>query len=224
MGYARWRRQVPAWLNIRPLELPGRGHRSGEPLAGDLVDLAAQLARELRGEVHRPYAILGHSMGALLAFELACALRALGLPEPRALVVCGAAPPGRLDYSRFRQRLSDEQLLGELQTLQGTPDAVLADAELMSLALPILRADFLLCGRYRYQPTAALGCALHVFAGTADRATPEQLQAWREHTASTFTLDLFPGGHFFIQSAQDAVLERLAACLATPQASPVGVC
>lgn len=215
MHYARWRRSAPAWLDIRPLELPGRGSRSGEPLATDLIDLAAQLARELRGETCRPYALFGHSLGSLLAFELACAIRAQGLPPPRALVVSGGSAPALRDYLRFRQPLDDEQLLHELGSLQGTPSAALQDAELMALMLPVVRADFLLCGRYRYQPTAALQCPLHVFAGTDDRASAEQLQAWSEHTDVSFSLDFFPGGHFFIHEHESAVLERLAARLST---------
>jgi surfactin synthase thioesterase subunit len=222
MSYARWRRSVPAWLDIRPLELPGRGSRSGEPLPTDLVDLAAQLARELRGETHRPYALFGHSMGSLLAFELACALRAQGLPAPRALVVSGGAAPARRDYLRFRDPLDDEQLVAELRSLQGTPSAVLQHVELMRLTLPILRADFLLCGRYRYQPTAPLDCPLHVFAGVEDRATPEQLQAWSAHTAAGFSLDLFPGGHFFIHEHERDVLERLTARLSAPTPARAG--
>ncbi|SDO23810.1 thioesterase II family protein [Pseudomonas jinjuensis] len=221
MCYARWRRRVPGWLEVRPLELPGRGSRSGEPLAGDLVGLAAQLAHELRGSLHRPYALFGHSMGSLLAYELACAIRARGLPGPRALLVSGGSAPGQRDYLRFREPRSDEQLLAELRDLQGTPAAVLEDAELMRLTLPILRADFLLCGRYRPQPSAPLDCPLHVFAGTGDRASREQLLAWREHAAAEFSLEMFPGDHFFIHSCESALLERMAACLSATSARPV---
>ncbi len=220
MSYARWRRNVPAWLDIRPVELPGRGARAGEPLATDLVDLAAQLARELRGETYRPYALFGHSMGSLLAFELACALRAHNLPAPRALLVSGGSAPAHRDYLRFRQPLNDAQLLAELASLQGTPPEALQDPELMRLALPVLRADFLLCGRYRYQPTAPLQCPVHVLAGTEDRASEAQLLAWREHAGAAFSLELFAGGHFFIQEQERAVLDHLVACLETTLASP----
>ncbi len=220
MGYARWRRSAPAWLDIRPLELPGRGSRASEPLATDLVDLAAQLARELRGETWRPYALFGHSMGSLLAFELACALRAQGLPPPQALLVSGGAAPGMRDYLRFRNPMSDEQLLAELGALQGTPDEALQDPELMRLALPVLRADFLLCGRYRFQPTAPLQCPLHVLAGSQDKACEAQLLAWRKLAAVGFSLKLFDGGHFFIQSQERAVLAHLAECLAPHAPAP----
>lgn len=213
MAYLRWRRSAPSWLDIRPLELPGRGSRASEPLATDLVDLAAQLARELRGETGRAYALFGHSMGSLLAFELACALRAQGLPLPRALLVSGGAAPAHRDYLRFRAPMSDEQLLDELARLQGTPDEALQDPELMRLALPVLRADFLLCGRYRYQPIAPLQCPLHVLAGSQDKASETQLLAWRELAAADFSLKLFDAGHFFIQTHERAVLAHLAACL-----------
>ncbi|MDD2058577.1 alpha/beta fold hydrolase [Pseudomonas sp. GD03860] len=220
MSYARWRRSVPAWLDIRPLELPGRGSRAAEPLATDLVDLAAQLARELRGETYKPYALFGHSMGSLLAFELACALRAQGLPAPRALLVSGGSAPAQRDYLRFRQPLDDAQLMAELASLQGTPLEALQDPELMRLALPVLRADFLLCGRYRCQPTAPLQCPLHVLAGRDDRASEAHLLAWREHAGGGFSLQLFAGGHFFIQEQEQAVLDHLVACLGPHVTTP----
>ncbi|MNJ17346.1 Linear gramicidin dehydrogenase LgrE [compost metagenome] len=132
----------------------------------------------------------------------------------------GGSAPAHRDYLRFRQPLNDAQLLGELASLQGTPPEALQDPELMRLALPVLRADFLLCGRYRYQPTAPLQCPVHVLAGTEDRASEAQLLAWREHAGAGFSLELFAGGHFFIQEQERAVLDHLVACLETTLASP----
>lgn len=100
MVYSRWRRKLPAWLQVRPVELPGRGARMGDPLHTDLRGLARQLAHEQRGATQAPYALLGHSLGALVAFELAHELRALGCPAPVALFASGtAAPTRREDYA-----------------------------------------------------------------------------------------------------------------------------
>ena len=82
MSYSRWRRSLPAWLHVRPLELPGRGMRMDEPLQCDIQRLASQLADEISLELDRPYALFGHSLGGLLAFELVHALRARGGCEP----------------------------------------------------------------------------------------------------------------------------------------------
>lgn len=216
MVYSRWRRKLPAWLQVRPVELPGRGARIGEPLQTDMQGLARQLANEQRMLAHAPYALLGHSMGALLAFELAHELRALGSPLPLALFACGtAAPTRREDYdgNNWRAPKSDDELKQDLRELNGTPPQVLENAELMSLTLPVLRADFLLCGRYQYRHRPALQCPLHVLGGEADRASDAQLQAWRQETCAAFSLQMFPGGHFFIHEHEDQVLGAITQAL-----------
>lgn len=216
MVYSRWRRKLPAWLQVRPVELPGRGARMGEPLQTDMRALAQQLAQEQRLAASGPYALFGHSLGALLAFELAHELQALGCPAPVALFASGtAAPTRREDYDGqgWREPKSDAELITQLRELQGTPEEVLGNEELMSLTLPVLRADFLLCGRYEYAWRPQLRCPLHVFGGEADRANGQQLMAWGDETEGEQTLEMFPGGHFFIHEHEDQVLEVMARVL-----------
>ncbi|SEB69806.1 Surfactin synthase thioesterase subunit [Pseudomonas saponiphila] len=211
MVYSRWRRQLPSWLHLQPVELPGRGSRYAEPLHTDLRELARQLAQELRPALNSPYALFGHSLGALLACELAHALRALGCPEPLALFASGtAAPTLRSEYDRgFAEPKTDAQLIEQLRTLNGTSEEVLANQELMSLTLPILRADFLLCGGYRPLQRPLLNCPVHVLGGKADRATGEQLIGWSKETHGSFSVDMLAGGHFFIHEHEARVLSLI---------------
>lgn len=208
MVYSRWRRKLPQWLLLQPVELPGRGARFGEPLHTDMRALAMQLARELRSTLKAPYALFGHSLGALLACELAHAFRALGCPEPVALFASGtAAPTMRADYDRgFAEPKTDAQLIEQLRTLNGTSEEVLANEELMSLTLPILRADFLLCGRFQPVQRPLLKCPVHVLGGKADKATTEQLIGWSRETHGSFSVDMLAGGHFFIHEHEAKVL------------------
>ena len=218
MVYSRWRRKLPDWLQVRPVELPGRGARMGEPLQTDMRALARQLACEQRSAASGPYALFGHSLGALLAFELAHELQALGCPAPLALIASGtAAPRRREDYDGqdWRRPKSDAALISQLRDLQGTPEEVLANEELMSLTLPVLRADFLLCGRYEYVQRPLLACPLHVLGGEADRASHEQLMAWGEETRGERILNMFPGGHFFIHEHEGRVFEAITRSLET---------
>jgi len=150
MVYARWRRALPEWLQVCPLELPGRGMRMDEPLQRDIKALAAQLADEVSRDLDGPYALFGHSLGGLLAFELAHALSARGVPAPLALFASGTAGPARRDVSEYAIEKTDAQLIARLRELQGTTEEALANPELMQLMLPILRADFLLCGSFTY--------------------------------------------------------------------------
>ncbi|AJO79711.1 thioesterase II family protein [Pseudomonas sp. MRSN 12121] len=211
MVYSRWRRKLPDWLKLQPVELPGRGARFGEALQTDLAPLARQLAREHLAHTQAPYALFGHSLGALLACELAHALRQLGGPEPVALFASGtAAPSMRHEYDRdLAEPKSDAQLIEQLRTLNGTSEEVLANRELMSLTLPVLRADFLLCGSFRPQQRAPLKCPVHVLGGREDRASSEQLMAWRRETSGSFSVDMLSGGHFFIHEHEPKVLRLL---------------
>jgi len=209
MVYSRWRPKLPQWLQLKPVELPGRGARFDEPLQTDMRALAMQLARELQPTLKTPYALFGHSLGALLACEMAHALRALGCPEPVALFASGtAAPTQRADYDRgFAIAKTDAELIEQLRTLNGTSEEVLANDELMSLTLPILRADFLLCGKFEPQQRPLLNCPVHVLGGKTDRATTEQLIGWSKETSGSFSVDMLAGGHFFIHEHEAKVLK-----------------
>ncbi|MDO9328181.1 MAG: alpha/beta fold hydrolase [Pseudomonas sp.] len=208
MVYSRWRRKLPEWLTLQPVELPGRGARYGEPLHTDMRRLALQLAQEQKATLKAPYALFGHSLGALLACEMAHAFRSLGCPEPVALFASGtAAPTMRADYDRgFAQPRTDAELIDQLRTLNGTSEEVLANKELMSLTLPVLRADFLLCGRFEPQQRPLLKCPVHVLGGKDDRATTEQLIGWSKETHGSFSVDMLAGGHFFIYEHEAKVL------------------
>lgn len=211
MVYSRWRRKLPEWIKLQPVELPGRGARFGEPLHTDMRRLARQLAEEQLVTLKAPYALFGHSLGALLACEMAHALRSLGSPEPVALFAAGtAAPTMRADYDRgFAEPKSDAELIEQLRSLNGTSEEVLANAELMSLTLPVLRADFLLCGRFEPVERAPLKCAVHVLGGKADRASTEQLIGWSRETRGSFSVDMLAGGHFFIHEHEAKVLKLI---------------
>lgn len=206
MVYVRWRRALPDWLQVCPLELPGRGMRMDEPLQRDIKALAAQLAQEISRDLHTPYALFGHSLGGLLAFELAHALNARNLPAPLALFASGTAGPAHRDVSEYAVEKTDEQLIARLRELQGTAEEALANPELMQLMLPILRADFLLCGSFSYGERQPLGMPIHVFGGKQDSVRAEQLLDWQLEAASGFSLDLFDGHHFFIVQHESAVL------------------
>jgi surfactin synthase thioesterase subunit len=222
MVYSRWRRKLPAWLCIHPVELPGRGLRMNEPLQQDISALVTQLAAEIRQDIslnpNQPYALLGHSLGSLLAFELAHALPKIGCAAPVVLFASGTAAPTRREGydDDFKEPKTDEMLMDDLRSLQGTPEDVLANQELMALTLPVMRADYLLCGGYQYEHhNIKLMCPVHVLAGKTDKATHEQLNAWQQETLADFSLTMFDGGHFFIQEHQDKVLSHIEDNLAS---------
>lgn len=222
--FLRWRRALPSWLDVRPVELPGRGARSAEPLRTDLLKLADDLGDELVSGLGDRYALFGHSLGAVLAFELAHALIARGAAIPLALFVSASEAPAVRDDRDLAEPKSDDELLGDLRRLRGTPEEALGDDELMRLVLPILRADFLMCGGYRHRPRAALPCPIHVLGGRGDDIAPGALEAWRDETSAGCDVSLFEGGHFFIHDRESealrVVVDRLAAIAFTHGDAP----
>jgi surfactin synthase thioesterase subunit len=217
--YLRWRRKLPAWLDVRPVELPGRGSRLDETLHTDIDTLVDKLAAELVDTATPPYALFGHSMGGLLAFELAHRLHAAGAP-PRSLLVAGCPAPTRRDTSAYAGLRSDAQLLEKLNELQGTPAEVFEHPELLRLTLDILSADFQVCGSYRPPIRPPLPIPLHILSGRDDAIDAPALQAWQQETSAQHSLTLFDGGHFFLQSEEAAVLAHVQTCL-TPLAAPI---
>lgn len=222
-AYRTWRELVPEQVHVHPLELPGRGARWGETPVNRLPLMAEMLADALAGHLDRPYALFGHSMGGLIAFELARTLRGRGLPQPVHLFVSGSDAP---DLPRTRQPVHaapDADVLEELRFLGGTPPELLNDAGLMELILPALRADFSLLETYQYHAQPPLTVPLTVFGGDADPlVASERLHRWLRQTSAASQLVVLPGEHFFVHSAVADVIAAIADALvaAAPTAPP----
>lgn len=208
--FAPLRAAVPAWLRVRAIDLPGHGRRFSEPLQTDRKELVRQLARELSTQLTGPYALFGHSLGGLIAFELAHAFAALELPAPLALFVSATDSPSTRDVRRFAGYETDEGTLAILKRLGGTPPEALANPELMELMLPIMRADCALCAAPVQDPRPRLRVPLRVFVGARDAIARDGFAAWENETESGFALETFDGDHFFIRTHAADIAARVA--------------
>ena len=214
--YRLWPAALPSWLEVCPVQLPGREERYGEPAYTSVIGLSRAVARELAPYLDKPFALFGHSMGALLAFETARALRQAGARAPAALLASAYPAPQDAVARTPIHQLPDAAFIEEMRKMEGTPEAVLANAELMAFMLPVLRADFQACDTYVFAAEPPLDLPLAVYGGAEDREVDRAaLEAWRETTRGAFSLHLLPGGHFFVQTHRDLLLadiaERLAA-------------
>src|SRR5690606_38041922 len=197
-------------IEVCSIELPGRDTRIAHPPLTSLPALVQEVRSTFDTLLDAPFTLFGHSMGALLAFELTRSLRRDGLPLPAALFVSGHRAPHLPDPRRPLHPLPDGDFVAELRRLQGTPPEVLEDRELLELFLPLLRADFTVAETYQYTPEPPLPVPILAWGGREDpEVSQPELAAWREHTSRTFRLRMLPGSHFFVHSAADAVLESL---------------
>jgi medium-chain acyl-[acyl-carrier-protein] hydrolase len=221
LTYWKWIGKL-AGVAVNPVLLPGREMRLPEPPFEDMGQLVDALTSAIRPFVETPYAFFGHSMGSGIAFELTRSLRKTGAPPPRLLIVSSARPPqDRTEASRKKQP-SDEELVQEIEGLDiagfGGDTETIEEAagvrglteETRDLAFPILRADTRLYRNYVYRPEPPLAIPMAAYGGASDaRIDREQLERWREQTSAGFIQREFAGGHFYLRSNTDAVLEAL---------------
>jgi surfactin synthase thioesterase subunit len=214
--YASWRRKLPAWIEVVPLELPGRGWRAAEALEGTMGGLVGRLLPEVLRSLRRPYAFFGHSLGAVVAYELACELLVHHGEAPSLLFVSAASAPSRRDGGPLGALDTDADLVSELRRLKGTPEAVLQNEELLRLVLPVVRADFGVSAAYEYRPRPKLRTPIQAIVGAGDPATAEieRTRAWAQHTSGPFALARVPGDHFFLHTHERELLELITRRLA----------
>jgi medium-chain acyl-[acyl-carrier-protein] hydrolase len=205
-----WQGEIHPDIQVCGVQLPGRGGRFAEAPFSRLSQIVDALAENLRGALNLPFAFFGHCMGALIAFELARRLRREGR-EPLHLIVSALRPPQLRDPQYHLHVLPNATFVATLAALDGLPQELIQEPELLNLMLPVLRADFEACETYRYRYESPLHCPISCYTGRNDpRSTPEEMALWRDHTVATFSCRVFPGNHFFLESARKALLSALS--------------
>src|SRR5215216_1925279 len=209
--YRDWGKKLPASIAVHPVQLPGHGDRLSEPLFKRVEPLVKSMAEALRPHLQGSYAFFGHSMGAIISFELAHLLRREHTHGPAHLFLSGRPAPHRTKKEPSTYDLPEPEFIEELRRLQGTPREVLEHRELMSVLSPILRADLEICQTYQYVPRPPLDCPITVFGGLQDEdASREKLEGWRDSTTSSFVVRMFPGNHFFLNHSSTVLLRIIA--------------
>jgi surfactin synthase thioesterase subunit len=200
--YRPWTVSSPAWLQVVPVELPGRGRLVKEVFASSLIDLAGRIATAIERTSDKPYAIFGHSLGALLAYHATAMLTTSGVPQPRILYLSGVTPPFLELQRRALADMDEATLLKYLRAFEGTPEAILNDPSIRAFLFPILRSDFRLVEEYRLNEPLPLQMPLTVLWGKEDPATPDSdMLHWKRAAAGAFLFRSYPGGHFFLNNS-----------------------
>ena len=221
--FRAWPDLLPPEIEVWAIQLPGRDGRLREPIPDDLETLALAVANGLGPLLDMPFACFGHSMGALLAFEFARQIRRRGQPGPTHLFVSARRAPQLPRTDTPLHTLPEGPFIEMLrQRYNGIPAAILAEPELLELFLPMLRADFKMIETYQYREEAPLDCPIMAFGGAQNEwALPDELTAWQAQTHRAFKMQLFPGGHFYLQAALPQLVTAVAREL-TPDDSSGG--
>jgi medium-chain acyl-[acyl-carrier-protein] hydrolase len=214
LAYRSWIEAMPPGIEVCPVQLPGRESRFNEKPYTELPPLVHELLSVIRPYLNSPFAFFGHSMGALISFELTKKLNAEGLALPLHLFISsrrGPHLPG--PFPQFHD-LPKSGLIDLLKSFGGVPDMILSDPEVLEFFLPTLRADLHLSETCPPENGNPLDCPITAFGGLQDPFTSiTELEAWRRHTRQEFRLRTFPGGHFYIREFTRELLEEISLTL-----------
>ncbi|GAA4241863.1 alpha/beta fold hydrolase [Actinomadura meridiana] len=213
--YRTWAKEISPAVEVHAVQYPGRADRMGDALVTDAGSLAHQIVDAMAPLVDRPVALFGHSMGAVLAYEVARLLQARG-DAPVHLFASGARPPHDRGDDRVHER-DDDGVVAELTKLGGTDADALRDPELRELVLPYVRNDFALIETYAHRDGTRLDVPVTTIIGDADPHVNEaQAARWAEVTDGPFALTVLPGGHFYLADRRADVIAEIVRALDVP--------
>ncbi|GAA1369356.1 thioesterase II family protein [Catellatospora chokoriensis] len=211
LGYASWRLPAELAAEVWTVQLPGREDRAGEPPLRTIPAMVETLRAAADPLLDRPFAFFGHSMGALLAFELARTLRGTGGPVPAHLFLSGMRSPDLPSWRPAASTLDDESLLCRLNEMAGPSGSALRDRDLLLWLAPMMRADFEACETYRYQPEPPLDIPTSLLAAADDtEVRVDEVSEWRRHSKAAGPVLIFEGGHLYLLDHREQVLDQVA--------------
>ncbi len=209
--FNKWVSEFPSNIEMWIAHYPGRGARHNEPPINSLTVLVEKLSQAIQPFLDNPFAFFGHSLGALVAFELTRHLRKHHLPQPNILFISACGAPHLHDPYPPIHALPDTKFLEALQKLNGIPAELLHQPDVIQLLLRTLRADFEVIENYHYTSDVLLNCPIIAFGGIDDpRVSRERLGGWASHTNSRFQSQYFSGDHFFINKARESIMTTIA--------------
>jgi medium-chain acyl-[acyl-carrier-protein] hydrolase len=209
-SYNQWKQYLDPYIEFRAIELAARGRRMREPNYKSIDNAVDDVFNIIKNELTQgPYVLCGHSMGTMIAFELAYKIKKQGLPGPVHIIFSGRCAPQILrDNKRALHHLPDDEFKKEMLEMGGTPKEFFDHPELMEVFLPLLRGDFTLTETYVHPPKdAPLDVDFTVLSGKQDEDTTEEVEAWRIHTTGNCDIHYFEGDHFFIHDETEKVLD-----------------
>ncbi len=204
-AYRLWKDYLPEEVDVYAVQLPGREERISDPLITDLKASVEKMASEILPLLDKDFVFFGHSMGAVMALELAQTLEQQN-KIPAQVIVSARCSPLLTDPETQIHQLSDKDFVQAIRDYNGTSEIVLQNKELMAMFLPILRADFEMSETYQYSHAKPLSCPLTAICGVEEKELEERhISGWKAVTTGPFATKMFSGGHFFIKDEIEAL-------------------
>ena len=205
--YYNWKEHINSSIILEAIELKGRGKRFSEDLYKDFEEAVDDILLNIKNKImHHEYAIWGHSLGSLFAFELYYKICKENIKKPKHIFFSGSAAPSIMRKQKKIHMLPDDDFINEIVKLGGTPKEVLENKELLQLVIPILRNDMRISESYNYKEKSnKIACDITVFRGKDDDITLEELLAWKNHCSGDFKAHTLDGNHFFINNNIESI-------------------
>lgn len=209
--FSSWPQLLTPFMNVFAIQLPGRDTRYNEPFAQNIETILQELLRYKNIFLDKPLILFGHSLGSIIAFELARILEKISITSLKCLIVSGRCSPHLSKFQEKIHSLSDDLFINRLiDKYGGIPEEIQRNKNALNLFLPRLRADIYLCENYKYCPAPLLECPIFIMGGFHDPSVnKEDLVGWQAETKALSKIYLFDGDHFFLESNKMNVLNRI---------------
>lgn len=208
--FRRWHEYLPPAIEVCPVQLPGRESRVRETPYTDMTSLVGDLTKVIVPALDIPFALFGHSLGALIAFELSRTLRREKGLLPGRLIAAACPAPHSPDQHPPIHHLPRHEFIDSLRQMEGTPEEVFNEPGLLDFFLPLLKADFTLYETYVYYRDTPLECPISAYGGLADTGvTVDSLSHWGDQTRGGFIRRMFPGNHYFLREGPVMLFQAL---------------
>lgn len=214
--YHDWKKYLSKNIELHPVELAARGSRMRDPNYDSIDEAADDVLKIIRNDLEiAPYAFFGHSLGSMIAFELAYKIRKEGLPYPIHIFFAGRGAPHMPWHEKKKYyKLQEDEFRKEVMALGGIPKEFLEVPEFMDMLFTLLRGDYKIAETYSFiEKDAPLDCGITLLNATNDEASREDIEAWKVHAGKECNVHYFEGGHFFLREETEKILDIINATL-----------
>ncbi|ANU49716.1 thioesterase [Enterocloster clostridioformis] len=209
--FLTWKKSIPESIDVFPIQLPKRENREKEDMPSSITHLSEQFVEQNLDLFNSPFSLFGHSMGAIIAYEVAAILKRKYICQPAAMFVSASVIPEDVKNEKIFTDLSDLEILSKLVDLKGTNAELLKEKSFLDYFMPIIQTDLKLFNNYKCDVHERFNCPIYLLYGNNDPfVTCEKMRRWEQHSYYKVLLNEFEGDHFFISEYVDEICDYIS--------------